>query len=78
MGTNETHSLLEELEKEQPGKWYSVADIKERLVKKGFSNGTIQKTNNNLLRLASFGMAEMKGEGLVHHIKLFRLHKSKG
>lgn len=77
MGMNEVYDTLAELQKEKPGEWFTVAAVKERLVKKGCSNGLILKTSSYLFKLALFDMVDMKGQGLVHHIKLFKIPKGK-
>jgi len=77
MGINNVFEVLIELDKATPGVFYPVADIKAELEKKGFSNGSVKKTYNHLLKLSMFKMVDMKGKGIVHHIKMFKLHKGK-
>ncbi len=77
MGINNVLEALQELEKSRPTEWFTVAEVKEELVRKGFSNGSVQKAFSHLLKLSMFKLVDMKGQGLVHHIKLFKLHKGK-
>jgi len=77
MGINNVIEVMIELDKASPGLYHTVKDIKEELEKKGLSNGSVKKTYNHLLKLSMFNMVDMKGQGLIHHIKLFRLHKGR-
>lgn len=76
MGQTEVYEYLKSQSKRQPDKWHSVAEIKEALAKRGCSDGSCNQTHSHLLKLAAFGMVQMKGEGLVRHRKLFRAFKS--
>jgi len=73
MGKNEILKLLFELDKVDPGKWYSVKEIKDILTSKGSSMGVVNRTCNSLLNLSAFNILDMKGKGIVDHIKLFKL-----
>jgi len=63
MGINNVLEVLQELEKSRPNEWFTVADVKEELHSKGFSNGSVQKTFSHLLKLTMFNMVDMKGQG---------------
>ena len=55
------------------GEWLTTKDIKDGLKLAGKSNGTLQGANNDIYKLACFGLIEVKGEGLWRHYKRFRL-----
>ena len=76
MGINNVLGVLQDLDKSRPKEWFTIAEVKKELEKKGFSNGSVQKTFNHLIKLSIFKLVDTKGQGLVHHIKLFKLHKS--
>lgn len=77
MGINNVIEVMIGLDKAKPGSFYTTEEIKRELETKGLSNGSVKKTYSHLLKLSMFSMVEMRGKGLVHHIKEFRLHKGR-
>ena len=52
MSQSDVYNIL----KSDPTRWFTCKEVKEILLSKGYSNGTIINVNNDLLKLATFNI----------------------
>jgi hypothetical protein len=71
IGQTEVYDCLKELRKISK-RWHTINEVKNYLIGKGYTNGTIKNVANNLLQLSSFNMIDVRGIGLIKHYKVFR------
>ena len=72
MGQTDVYDILKEEHNKDKDKWFSVNAIKEILKLKGFSEAVIRAAPNDLIKLASFNLIEVKGVGIWNHEKHFK------
>jgi len=72
MGQNDIIEWLREQHKNNKTKWFTIPEIKEGLIKKGFSGIAVRRTSHHLFVLNTYDLIQTKGKGFWDHYKLFR------
>ena len=73
MGQKEVLDLLNELRKTR--EWYTSAQIKKKLLDKGYTETYVNGVYGDLMRLSVFDIIQCKGIGIWNHHKVFRAYK---
>ena len=74
MGQQEVLQLLKEYRKTSAN-WFTIRQIKDGLISKGYSKNYVNGVPNDLLKLASFSQIQVRGVGVWSHHKEFRGYK---
>lgn len=77
MSQQDVFEFLKEQRKLNQG-WFSVIDIKNALIKKGFPKGVIKGVLDDVYKLAARNQIEHKGMGLWKYKMMFRGKKVNG
>jgi hypothetical protein len=73
MGQQEVHDILKELRKES-SKWYTVGEIKQAMLTKGYTENYLRGVTDDLFRLATFNFIKFRGVGGWNHHKEFKAY----
>jgi len=72
MGQTDIVELLKMIRFNDPERWLTIREIKDELILRKSNYSTVKNCYEMVYKLAIFNQIECKGEGFMHHEKLFR------